>query len=161
MDRTLSVISFVVAGLVYSGCTSTKSAEVTGPALSKEEQQFIDDYKAEVEVGRNMAGRLVAFYGEYLDPGLTEYINQVGRYVARNGDSPDRRYMFAVLDADSPNAFACPGGYILLTRGVIESAQNEAELAAILGHESAHVGKQHGAKGGRPQARHFNDFQSF
>jgi predicted Zn-dependent protease len=51
--------------------------------------------------------------------------------------------MFAVLDADSPNAFACPGGYILLTRGVIESAQNEAELAAILGHESAHVGKQH------------------
>jgi predicted Zn-dependent protease len=143
MDRTLSVILFVVTGLASSGCTSTKTAEATSPALSKEEQQFIDDYKAEVEVGRNMAGRLVAFYGEYLDAGLTEYINQVGRFVASNGDYPDRRYMFAVLDADSPNAFACPGGYILLTRGVIESAQNEAELAAILGHESAHVGKQH------------------
>ena len=144
MDRTMSAVSIIVAcGLALSACTSTKSADATGPSLTKEEQQFIDDYKAEVGVGRNMAGRLVAFYGEYFDPGLTEYINQVGRYVASNGDYPDRRYMFAVLDADSPNAFACPGGYILVTRGVIKSAQNEAELAAILGHESAHVGKQH------------------
>jgi predicted Zn-dependent protease len=51
--------------------------------------------------------------------------------------------MFAVLDSDSVNAFACPGGYILITRGTIQSAQNEAEIAAILGHEAAHVGRQH------------------
>jgi len=63
--------------------------------------------------------------------------------VAKNGDFPDRRYMFNVLDSDSVNAFACPGGYILLTRGLIQNASNEAELAAILGHESAHVGKKH------------------
>ena len=90
-----------------------------------------------------MAGRLLAFYGEYLDPGLTAYINKVGRFVANNGDYPDRRYLFAILDSDSPNAFACPGGYILLTRGVIQNAENEAEIGAILGHEAAHVGKQH------------------
>ena len=143
MDRTGWSVFLVAAGLVTMGCTSTKSAVATDKTLTKEEQQFVDDYKAEVEVGRIMAGRLVAFYGEYTDTGLTDYINHVGRYVASRGDYPDRRYMFAVLDVDAPNAFACPGGYILVTRGVIEAAQNEAELAAILGHESTHVGKQH------------------
>ena len=135
---------FVVGALVaVSGCATSKKPDGQNSKLSKEERQFLDDYKAEVEVGRNMAGRLMAFYGEYLDPGLTEYLNQVGRYVADNGDYPDRRYMVAVLDSDSVNAFACPGGYILLTRGVIQNAENEAEIAAILGHEAAHVGKQH------------------
>jgi predicted Zn-dependent protease len=142
MERTGLVALMVTLGL--SACSFGKKNE---PApehkLTKEEKQFLDDYKAEVEVGRNMAGRLLAFYGEYLDEGLTNYLNQVGRHVADNGDYPDRRYMIAILDADSPNAFACPGGYILVTRGVIQSAENEAEIAAILGHEAAHVGKQH------------------
>jgi predicted Zn-dependent protease len=127
-----------------SGCSLwSKKTESPEPGLSKEEQLFLDDYKAEVEVGRNMAGRLLTFYGEYLDEGLTDYINEVGLYVAKNGDYPDKKYMFAILDSDSPNAFACPGGYILVTRGLIEETANEAELAAILGHETAHIGKQH------------------
>ncbi len=144
MDRTISKM-LVVAGMITLGtsCSSKKPSEESTVKLSKDEQQFLDDYKAEVEIGRNMAGRLLAFYGEYLDPGLTAYINKVGRFVANNGDYPDRRYLFAILDSDSPNAFACPGGYILLTRGVIQNAENEAEIGAILGHESAHVGKQH------------------
>ena len=144
MDRTISKI-LVVVGIVTLGtsCSSKKPSEESTVKLSKDEQQFLDDYKAEVEIGRNMAGRLLAFYGEYLDPGLTAYINKVGRFVANNGDYPDRRYLFAILDSDSPNAFACPGGYILLTRGVIQNAENEAEIGAILGHEAAHVGKQH------------------
>jgi beta-barrel assembly-enhancing protease len=146
MDRTISkmlvFVGITVLG-IGSACSSKKTTDESVVKLSKEEQQFLDDYKAEVEVGRNMAGRLLAFYGEYLDPGLTDYINKVGRFVANNGDYPERRYLFAVLDSDSPNAFACPGGYILLTRGVIQNAENEAEIGAILGHETAHVGKQH------------------
>jgi predicted Zn-dependent protease len=125
-------------------CSALMKKEVTDePSLSKSEQLILDDYKAEVEVGRNMAGRLFTFYGEYQNEGLKSYINSVGQYVARNGDYPDRRYMFSVLDSDSVNAFACPGGYILVTRGLLESAANEAEIAAILGHEAAHVGKKH------------------
>jgi predicted Zn-dependent protease len=143
MDRTgLVFFSSLMAALMIIGCASKKPPE-SEVNLTKEEQQLLDDYKAEINVGRNMAGRLFAFYGEYEDPGLTAYINQVGRFVAKNGDYPDRKYMFGILDSDSVNAFACPGGYILVTRGVIRSAENEAELGAILGHESAHVGKQH------------------
>ena len=143
MERTIMRIA--VCGILFlCGCTfGTKTDPTPEDKLSKEERQFIDDYKAEVEVGRNMAGRLMAFYGEYLDEGMTNYLNQVGRHVANHGDFPERRYMFAILDSESSNAFACPGGYILITRGVIQSAENEAEIAAILGHETAHVGKQH------------------
>ncbi len=143
MERTY-VVGLLTATimLMQSACVNKKPAD-DEPQLSKAEQQLLDDYKAELDVGRNMAGRLFAFYGEYDDAGLTAYVNQVGRFVAKNGDYPDRRYMFGILDSDSINAFACPGGYILLTKGVIKSAENEAELAAILGHESAHVGKQH------------------
>jgi predicted Zn-dependent protease len=122
---------------------SKKDSESEPTSLTKSEQLILDDYKAEVEVGRNMAGRLLTFYGEYQDAGLKNYVNTVGGYVAKSGDYPDRRYMFGILDSDSVNAFACPGGYILVTRGVLESAVNEAELAAILGHETAHVGKKH------------------
>jgi predicted Zn-dependent protease len=67
----------------------------------------------------------------------------VGDYVASYSDFPDRRYMFAVLKHESVNAFACPGGYILVTIGALRAAHNEAELAMVLGHEIAHVGKKH------------------
>lgn len=103
----------------------------------------LDDLKAEMEIGRNMAGRLIAFYGLVEDKQLTAYVNQVGNYVAKVGDYPNRKYMFAILNSDSVNAFACPGGYILVTKGSIKHAKNEAELAAVLGHEAAHVGHQH------------------
>jgi predicted Zn-dependent protease len=143
MERTF-LQAAVIMSVGLSACTFGKKKDpAPEDQLTKDQKQFIEDYKAEVEVGRNMAGRLLSFYGEYLDEGLTSYLNQVGRHVADYGDYPERRYMIAILDADSPNAFACPGGYILITRGVIQGAENEAEIAAILGHEEAHVGKQH------------------
>lgn len=145
MDGPRFLASALLASFgLTAACSSWMKKEAADePSLSKSEQLILDDYKAEVEVGRNMAGRLFTFYGEYEDEGLKSYLNGVGQYVARHGDYPDRRYMFGVLDSDSVNAFACPGGYILVTRGVLESAANEAEIAAILGHEAAHVGKKH------------------
>lgn len=141
--RASALVVIIVSSLIF-GCVSSSEEQPNEELkLSKSQQLILDDYKAEVEVGRNMAGRLFAFYGEYQDAGLKSYVNNVGQYVAKSGDYPDRRYMFGVLDSDSVNAFACPGGYILITRGAIKSARNEAELAAILGHESAHIGKMH------------------
>ena len=139
----LTIVSIALSAIVFSCTTSSQEEPRQELSLSKSKQLILDDYKAEVEVGRNMAGRLFAFYGEFQDAGLKSYINSVGQYVAKSGDYPDRRYMFGVLDSDTVNAFACPGGYILVTRGVISDAKNEAELAAILGHEAAHVGKMH------------------
>jgi predicted Zn-dependent protease len=119
-------------------CVTTSKSD-----LSEEEQRKLAEYAAEVEVGRNMAGRLLQFYGTISDADVVKYVNRIGRYVASFSDYPDRRYMFNIIDSEEVNAFACPGGYILVTLGTMRSAENEAELAAILGHEVAHVGLQH------------------
>lgn len=111
--------------------------------LSDKEQEKVDEFKAEVELGRNMAGRLLQFYGVVENESVLTYINTIGRKVADSGDFPDRNYMFNILDTPAINAFACPGGYILITLGSIKNARSEAELAMVLGHEIAHVGKKH------------------
>jgi predicted Zn-dependent protease len=130
--------------MVTSCRTSAPQASApAGAQLSPEEQKKLEEYRAEIEIGRNMAGRLLAFYGTNGDERLRGYVNQVGNYVASYSDYPDRKYMFAILDTEAVNAFACPGGYILVTQGAIRRAKNEAELGMILGHEVAHVGRQH------------------
>lgn len=137
----------LVAGttLGLAACTKHEKAKEASVVenLSPEQQKTMDEYRAEVEVGRNMAGRLLGYYGIIDDEKLVGYLNQVGSYVASYSDFPDRRYMFAILKHESVNAFACPGGYILITMGALRAAQNEAELAAVLGHEVTHVGKRH------------------
>ena len=141
-------INKLVLGLVLfnllSACTLLSGTkDESEPKLSKEEQRRLSEYKAEVTLGRDMAGRLLQYYGTYGEESLIGYVNQVGLYVASYSDHPERRYMFSILDSESVNAFACPGGYILVTLGSIRNAKSEAELAMILGHEIAHVGKKH------------------
>lgn len=143
--RALCLLSFVWGGILASGCvrSAKKNADAAGPKLSAADSKTLEEYQAEIEIGRNMAGRLLGHYGRVEDDRLVGYINQVGNYVASYGDYPERRYMFAVLNHESINAFACPGGYILVTVGALRNAETEAELAMVLGHEVAHVGKKH------------------
>ncbi len=149
-------MGFCVLGVTLGSCATkrddkkakgddgVKSAAAAAAAnLSEEEKKKLADLQAEVDIGRNMAGRLLQFYGTYEDEQLVGYVNQVGNYVASYSDNPERRYMFEILNSDMINAFACPGGYVLVTLGALRNARNEAELAAVLGHEAAHVGKQH------------------
>lgn len=139
-----SVILSVMAVSALLWCCATPNAyDAKRDALAKEDQKKLDDFRAELEIGRNMAGRLLQFYGTGNDEALLDYVNQVGSYVGTFSEHPERRYMFEILNSDMVNAFACPGGYILVTMGAIRNAKNEAELAAVLGHETAHVGKKH------------------
>ena len=136
----------VFLGAVVVGCVTDKAKDNEEQALedmTPEEQQAYFDYKAEIEIGRKMASRLLGFYGTYPDKELAEYINRVGLLVASYSDFPERRYMFAIMDTEEVNAFASPGGYILVSLGAIRLAENEAQLAMVLGHEVAHVGKKH------------------
>ena len=135
------VVALAVAWV--AACTKSESGLNADEGLSPKEIELRDEYLAEVEVGRDMAGRLLGFYGSVGDEALLGYLNQVGNYVASYSDFPDRRYMFAILETESINAFACPGGYILVTLGTMRNIETEAELAAVLGHEIAHVGKRH------------------
>ncbi|MBI2602643.1 MAG: M48 family metalloprotease [Deltaproteobacteria bacterium] len=121
----------------------TWAVEQAPDLLSEEQERKVEEYRQEVELGRNMAGRILQYYGTYGDEELIRYVNRVGLYVGEYADFPNRVYHFTVLDTDVVNAFACPGGYILITLGTIKNLKNEAELAAVLGHEITHVGKKH------------------
>jgi predicted Zn-dependent protease len=97
----------------------------------------------EAEIGREVAANVAAQFGVFNDPALTGYVNAVGLSVARFCPRQDVPYRFAVLDSPILNAFAAPGGYIFITKGLLLSLKNEAELACVLGHEIAHVAKKH------------------
>lgn len=101
-------------------------------------------YEEEQSIGAAIALQVVARYGGVYDqPELTRYVNMVGRAVALTCDRPDIPYHFAVLNHESINAFAAPAGYVFVTRGLLKQIRNEAELAAVLGHEVAHVSQKH------------------
>jgi len=97
-------------------------------------------------VGRAVAARILSSYPLAQDPQLTLYVNEVGQAVARKSARPStfRGYHFAVLESPEPNAFACPGGTIFITRGLLALCDNEDQLAAVLAHEVGHVANKDG-----------------
>ncbi|MBI4410178.1 MAG: M48 family metalloprotease [Gemmatimonadetes bacterium] len=98
----------------------------------------------EIEIGRGIAAVVVGRYKLHYDPELSQYVNLVGLAVAeqspRRGEIPFR---FGILNSDDVNAFAAPGGYILVTRGALALMESEAELAGVLAHEVGHVDSKH------------------
>ncbi|TPW16894.1 MAG: peptidase M48 Ste24p [Halothiobacillaceae bacterium] len=100
----------------------------------------------EVEIGRQVAGSLLGAAPLVNDAALQQYVNSVGRWVALQSDSTLEQWHFGIIDSADINAFAAPGGYILITRGLYALLDNEAELAGVLAHEIAHVIKQHHLK---------------
>jgi predicted Zn-dependent protease len=150
-------VSFLVgcASVVEVGTTAAQQAGV----ITKQEKDYYDRRAKETEsavrpitdreeyyVGRAVAATVLGSYRLYQDDRLTRYVNEVGQAVALSSDRPltYRGYHFAILDSDEVNALACPGGTILITRGMINRARNEEELAAILAHEVAHVNHKDG-----------------
>lgn len=101
------------------------------------------DEKDEIDVGRELAARTLGAAPLVNDPELQTYVNRVGRWVASQTDRPDLPWTFGVIDTSSLNAFAAPGGYVLITRGLYEILDNEAQLAGVIGHEVAHIMRRH------------------
>ena len=97
----------------------------------------------EVAVGRSEDGKVRKQYGVYEDTTLQQYVNEIGRRLAKASHRPELEYQFLVLDSPEVNAFALPGGYIYITRGLMAYLGSEAELAAVLGHELGHVTARH------------------
>jgi predicted Zn-dependent protease len=98
----------------------------------------------EKSIGEAIALQIVARYGGTIEqPDVVRYVNLVGKAVAKTSDRPDVPFRVAILNHDSINSFAAPSGYIFVTRGLLKQIQNEAELAAVLGHEIAHLRQKH------------------
>ena len=101
------------------------------------------DEKGEAEIGSASAAHLLGAAPLVQNEKLQGYVNQVGLWLAMQTERPDLPWRFGVMDSDSVNAFAAPGGYVFITRGLLLRMRNEAELAGVLAHEIAHVLKRH------------------
>ncbi len=112
--------------------------------LRKKEGPVVDpNVKKEVNVGKTLAARLAKKYGLIKDEPFTRYLNLVGKSLAIYSSRQELDFRFGILDTEDVNAFACPGGYVLITRGAIDLMENEAELASLLSHELSHVTLKH------------------
>lgn len=100
----------------------------------------------EIAIGRQIAGNLLGASALVKDKRLQKYVNNVGRWVASQSERPDLPWHFGVIESNDVNAFAAPGGYIFVTRGLYKKLRSEAELAGVLGHEIGHVIRQHHLK---------------
>jgi predicted Zn-dependent protease len=100
----------------------------------------------EIDIGRDVAGRLLGAAPLMANDGVQRYVNHVGRWLASQTERPDLPWQFGVLEAPQLNAFATPGGNVFITRGMLERMKNEAELAGALAHEIAHVLRRHHLK---------------
>lgn len=97
----------------------------------------------EIGIGKESHPEILAEYGGVEDPALQEYFSRIGQDIARISHRPDLPWTFTVLDSPVVNAFAVPGGFIYLTRGILAYMNNEAEMAGVLGHEIGHVTARH------------------
>ena len=97
----------------------------------------------EIKLGQKEHQKIIGQFGIYRDQELQNYINKVGQRVAAESSRDEIDYTFTVLNDDIINAFALPGGFIYITRGMLTHMNSESELAAVLGHEIAHVTEKH------------------
>lgn len=100
----------------------------------------------EVEIGREAAREIERDLKLYNDPAVTAYINSLGQNLARYSSRSGLTYHFKIVDTDEVNAFALPGGWLYVNRGLITTAENESELAGVIAHEIGHVDRKHGAR---------------
>lgn len=138
-----------MAGVLFSGCVRERSP-ITG-----QRQAYAFSWDQEQQIGKESDQEIVQHFGLYEDPAVQSYVQNVGRGVLLKSDLRDQDapveyrgtpFTFRVLNSPVVNAFALPGGYIYVTRGLLTHLNNEAQLAVVLGHEIAHVAARHSAR---------------
>lgn len=141
----LILVPFAAGGCAAAALVPAAAIAYKGASKATEASRPITDSE-EYYVGRAVAARILSKYKLVQNPKFTQYVNEVGETVARKSSRPNpfRGYHFAVLDTQEINAFACPGGIIFVTRGLIQTCKNEDQLAAALAHEVGHVANQDG-----------------
>ncbi len=118
------------------------AACAVNPATGERQLSFIGEGQ-EIEMGRESDPAIVAQYGLYPDSSVQRYVRNLGLELASVSERPDLPWTFRVLDDPSINAFALPGGFIYVTRGILAHFESEAQLAGVLGHEIGHVTARH------------------
>ena len=120
---------------------------VTNPVTGKSQISLMSPEQEVASGAQNYVPAQQSQGGQYtVDPGLTTYVQSVGKKLAAVSDRPDLPYEFVVLNNDVPNAWAMPGGKLAINRGLLVYLEDEAQLASVLGHEIVHAAARHGAQ---------------
>jgi predicted Zn-dependent protease len=134
----LCISMAVIIGILIAACTTDYVTGKRTFSLVSESQ--------EIAMGKEADPQIIAEYGLYDDPGLTTEVQNLGKHLAAVSQRSELQYNFRVLDSPVVNAFALPGGYVYVTRGILAYFNSEDELAGVLGHEIGHVVARHSAE---------------
>lgn len=133
--------------LVLAAFALLLTACSVNPATGQRDFTAFMSPEREIQVGQEQHPKIIEqFGGVYNDPRVTAYVNGVGQRLAKVSELPNLKFTFTVLNDDIVNAFALPGGYVYISRGLLGLANTEAELAGVLGHEIGHVTGRHSAQ---------------
>ncbi len=130
-----------------------KLGNITKAIIQSADDLMEIDEPREIEIGRQLAARLLGAIPLVRDRNSQVYVNQVGTWLAQQSERPGLPWHFGILDSAAVNAFATPGGFVFVTRGLLSRMTSEAELAGVLGHEIAHVLRRHHLEAIRSQAQ--------
>ncbi|MFH0701992.1 MAG: M48 family metalloprotease [bacterium] len=140
MIKKLLLSFFLICGLLLNLNCSAKDKK-HDPICKK----YGFTLEEEREIGFQSILVLIKKYGYYKNPLVNQYVTSVGETIASKiSKRTDIKYRFIILDSSEINAFAAPGGFVLITRGTLNLLDNEAELAGVLAHEISHVEEGHG-----------------
>lgn len=150
MSVRSAVLGLLAVCGVLSGCAPEQTEAfmknvggVEGLVRNIKDASGTIDEPREIELGHGMMETLLGARPLVADPDVQRYVNFVGAWVAAQSERPGLPWRFAVNDSDHVNAFAAPGGYIIVTKGMMNTLRTEAELAGVLGHEIGHVIRKH------------------
>ncbi|SMO85293.1 M48 family metalloprotease [Fodinibius sediminis] len=144
-----NALFILIAGLMVMSCAIQRSP-ITG-----NKRAYGYTWEEEVQLGQKADKQIQQQYGMYQDEELQQYIEDIGQQVLskshmRREDTQQKyketEFHFRVLNSEVPNAFALPGGYVYVTRGLLAHLENEAQLAVVLGHEIGHVAARHSSQ---------------
>ncbi len=148
MYRLRAYLAVVLMAILFAGCAVSRSP-ITG-----KKRLYGYTWAQEQQIGKESDPQIVAQFGLYDDDRLAAYVTRIGEAVLaeshlRRPDTPEEfriPFTFRVLDSPVINAFALPGGYVYVTRGLLSHLNNEAQLAVVLGHEITHVAARHASQ---------------
>ncbi|MGE0865707.1 MAG: M48 family metalloprotease [Vicinamibacterales bacterium] len=128
------------------------AACATNPVTGRRQMSLLSEAE-ELAIGQQQDAEIRREMGVYNDPSLQAYVSEIGQELARASHRPNLPWTFTIVDSPAINAFALPGGYIYITRGILAYLDDESELAGVLGHEIGHVTARHAAQAYTRQAQ--------
>ena len=150
MSKQYSRLSILGMTLVLAACGSIPTnlnqldiSKVAQTAQTAKEATFDLSEEQEIVLGQGIVSSLLGIAPLLPNQKVQQYVNNVGRWLTLQTERPNLPWTFAVIDDNDINAFATPGGYIVITKGLLMRMKSEAELAGVLGHEISHVLKKH------------------